>query len=1523
MPDFNKGSTFNKDANFQGVKFGADAPLLETELNELQDIQTEARAEIIRDSIPSGFVQLGELDYDYMLNNENCVKMKTDSVAYVNGYKILIPKDTIVDIGKAPEKDAREDLLFLEVWKEEVTKDSQLTVAGGEGQASTTNNILDPRVGQETSRRVALRWRIRHVANVDFTKFYDGLGRSYDSASYSHDFVSIAQGGLSEVPNITLPTTTSSTLTTYHFYRASDRKSSSIKGKQVCVEDVGVFVAGDGSDFSKTNLKSVDGYVYAIPMFRLYRKPSCGKAIPFEYQKINPKVDYSKFTALMKEEKVERVVSETVEGRSLVNLAVAKTTTLNKNFYWAIVPDNTLKSETEYTLVFDITNIVGLTTGKFLRLALRPNTGNSVTEDVNIAISSTGFTKGTIKYKIPSQAKIVRAFIHLNGGVESDSIILDNLMILEGDWTNKEIPEHFTGLKSLGEDEGNLITVKNAILNESSYDPDTGTPKLNTVEGTNHITSYNLIMPTIEAQVKRGDNKLSDLNAFGKVDSLVGDEVVDFTKIKGRTLQNLHDKSSYVFCTTGITNEVDYTVKSDVRSLEITRLTQVIPRYQYINAGYANFHKLKPNTKYTVVFGECVNIYKVTLQSGDTANKISDSAIVVDNKAIITTEESVTSNAIIVYLHLKNNESNTKVKDIAIYEGDYSDTPLDQIPFIEGIKSVGENEDNKVVVKRTGKNLFDMNKCESFNDKNDHYTPNKLYKYNEMVFNLKPNTKYVLTIKKIKGSNCWIGFRIDGTYANNKNLDIFTHEFTSNSSGKCSIYIGANTEQDISSAKVEYIQLEELISTDFEPYKEEYKQKITLKEPLRSLPNEVCDTIEGNKVIRRVGKIVLDGSENWGPTGTDGTTTKAFYIRNILKGLHDKNLICDRFIPHPYVVWNPSEVEGISLGGGTSTYSGFDVRIKSSKLSTQDVQGFKTWLSQNPITVYYELANPVEELIEPNYDKESIKTYQLDQPLRSLPNGVKDEIVGNKLIRRCGEIILNGGEAWSLRSEALVSDTLLFQCTYTPMKRLSSLYCDRFLQIENDLWSQNIEGIRVYQTSNFFHIRINKSKLSSPDATGFKAWLKANPTKVVYELATPIEIPLKEVLPSQANFSLARQFNYSDNYLLELPNGVKDTVENGKVTRRVKKIVLNGSEDWVDSSSLVLANTIGFRVIPSDKKVNTEIFCDKFKYVHHNSLTTLDEEFITGQGTTSQVYIRIAKSRLSSPDLTGFKAWLSNNPITVLYELNTPTTEELSGNNYMYCPSHEINTYCGSMYVGNGTNDTFVENGLRNDNVVIDTPFRSITNKEVVTDCKYKKSIDGYDAAYNSISKISKNLIAIDNSFLRHRSNFLDKKGIVISDNKLVVNYIGSDLCGVVAKVKPNTTYSLKVHDYTIPLDKFRIFTYAKEPTYFYISDTDSNKVRYFFGVSSLTLTTGDSENYIGIGLYCADNVSLGQYISKIQLQEGDNATPYVNPILESKIFENTEENDIEDLRHQVSLTGFNYEELLNKSFDSLLRGEL
>ena len=125
--------------------------------------------------------------------------------------------------------------------------------------------------------------------------------------------------------------------------------------------------------------------------------------------------------------------------------------------------------------------------------------------------------------------------------------------------------------------------------------------------------------------------------------------------------------------------------------------------------------------------------------------------------------------------------------------------------------------------------------------------------------------------------------------------------------------------------------------------------------------------------------------------------------------------------------------------------------------------------------------------------------------------------------------------------------------------------------------------------------------------------------------------------------------------LRELPNGVKDTIENGVVTRRVGEITYDGSSDesW-DLNRLYGEKYVRFsasapNITTSPYKVGN-VICDKFPYrPYEDSSVSPDSEYIiAGSG---YIYVLIEKSRLSESTAQGFKNWLQSNPITVWYEL--------------------------------------------------------------------------------------------------------------------------------------------------------------------------------------------------------------------------------------------------------------------------------
>lgn len=135
-------------------------------------------------------------------------------------------------------------------------------------------------------------------------------------------------------------------------------------------------------------------------------------------------------------------------------------------------------------------------------------------------------------------------------------------------------------------------------------------------------------------------------------------------------------------------------------------------------------------------------------------------------------------------------------------------------------------------------------------------------------------------------------------------------------------------------------------------------------------------------------------------------------------------------------------------------------------------------------------------------------------PLRSLPNGVYDELIIDrmkkkaKIIQRVGEVVLDGSETWSAHNTWSAGDVACFHTTISDRKATSYAFSDRFKAGKySELTSNSVavdEGLRYDASSVVTYIFILKSRLLTPDISGFKKWLSQNPTTVYYELETPV-----------------------------------------------------------------------------------------------------------------------------------------------------------------------------------------------------------------------------------------------------------------------------------------------------------------------------------------------------------------------------------------------------------------------------------
>ena len=268
---------------------------------------------------------------------------------------------------------------------------------------------------------------------------------------------------------------------------------------------------------------------------------------------------------------------------------------------------------------------------------------------------------------------------------------------------------------------------------------------------------------------------------------------------------------------------------------------------------------------------------------------------------------------------------------------------------------------HKIEILSCGKNLWDL-KNKSVEGYIEHPTGN-LHKPDcqnrtSDFIRIKPNTTYTyMTTVDVSSSNHPVSWNAVAWYDENKNY-ITRSVKTGNSMGVDTIIFTLQSPSNAKYVRVGSRYLESKFSkatfsegviSEHIPYVED-KTQILLDEPLMRLPNRVCDEItRDGKLIRRVEKIVLNGSEDY-IASSSNENTMYFILKNLIakKGGY---CISNNF----YFEIGSNDNEHIRLNANGNIV----FWIKTSKLASQDSAGVKQWLSQNPTTVYYELAEPI------------------------------------------------------------------------------------------------------------------------------------------------------------------------------------------------------------------------------------------------------------------------------------------------------------------------------------------------------------------------------------------------------------------------------------------------------------------------------------------------------------------------------------------------------------------------------------
>lgn len=154
------------------------------------------------------------------------------------------------------------------------------------------------------------------------------------------------------------------------------------------------------------------------------------------------------------------------------------------------------------------------------------------------------------------------------------------------------------------------------------------------------------------------------------------------------------------------------------------------------------------------------------------------------------------------------------------------------------------------------------------------------------------------------------------------------------------------------------VQIEEgTVATPYEPYVED---KLTILSPVQlEKVGDVADRIVCKDGVWGVEKNVktdlINGSENW---TLDTSALKHEDNLFFTSSISISNIINKCMCISNNFLFNNSYSANADKEGIYVTTNGYRIRINKSKLSTQDVAGFKKWLQQNPTILKYQLSEP-------------------------------------------------------------------------------------------------------------------------------------------------------------------------------------------------------------------------------------------------------------------------------------------------------------------------------------------------------------------------------------------------------------------------------------------------------------------------------------------------------------------------------------------------------------------------------------
>ena len=123
----------------------------------------------------------------------------------------------------------------------------------------------------------------------------------------------------------------------------------------------------------------------------------------------------------------------------------------------------------------------------------------------------------------------------------------------------------------------------------------------------------------------------------------------------------------------------------------------------------------------------------------------------------------------------------------------------------------------------------------------------------------------------------------------------------------------------------------------------------------------------------------------------------------------------------------------------------------------------------------------------------------------------------------------------------------------------------------------------------------------------------------------------------------------------------------GKYVQRINHITLTSNTDWYPNLpwDQPAPDIFHFYVNITNKKTDTadgsnNMFCSLFECKTNNGNSLINTECVYSNFENQALYVFLAKSRASTPDLEGFKGWIDQNQPVIYYILQNPIETDLT-----------------------------------------------------------------------------------------------------------------------------------------------------------------------------------------------------------------------------------------------------------------------